>query len=429
MRRWFAKGHRRWLRLVIPFAVVLAIVAGTGLVHVLLEPDQSDAAYLNPESGAGIGASRLRDALVGNGIAIERYTSSDTLLRRADQGDVTVFVPAPGFMHPSYLKLLRYLPATTRVVLVDPTGLTLANGELPADAAGSRWTTKAVAPDCASQSLTDVGAAAVYHTAYVDDDGSSCYHGAVSQFIDGATSMVLVGADDPFRNDRIGEYANAKLASLLLSAHATIAWLDLHRAEAPPPVDDEPTPSDSPGTNLGDRASPDPDFPTPTPGHAAGGGVASGGGGSNQQSDPLHIPAWLSSAVVLVLLAITALGLATGRRLGPPVSEPLPVVVRASETVRGRGRLYHKAKARGPALHTLRTSALARLLPALDLEPDTPPSTVVSAVVARTSLPPDHVGALLYGPAPADDAELVAAASGLQDLIHRALSVHKGESR
>jgi hypothetical protein len=425
MKRWFAKGHRRWLRLVVPFVVVLVVVAGTGLVHVLREPDQSDTAYLSLEDGAGIGAARLRLALSEKGVVhIERYTSSDALLARAAQGDVTVFVPTPGFMHPTYLKLVRYLPANTRVVLVDPTDLTLANAELPLGATGSRWTTKAVAPDCPS--LADVGTAAVYHTRYAGDDVNSCYGGAVTQFIDGATSMVLVGADDPFRNDRIGEFANAKLASLLLSAHGTVAWLDLHHAEAPPPVNHQPVPTDSPGPNLGDRASPDPDFPTSGPTPTGGSGSGSGSSGSN---NALSVPAWLSSGVVLVLLSVLALALATGRRLGPPVSEPLPVVVRASETVRGRGRLYRKAKARGPALQALRTAALGRLLPALDLEPDAPPSTVVSAVSARAGLPPDHVGTLLYSADPTDDVGLVALANGLQDLLHRTLSVHKGESR
>jgi hypothetical protein len=102
------------------------------------------------------------------------------------------------------------------------------------------------------------------------------------------------------------------------------------------------------------------------------------------------------------------------------------------ETVTGRGRLYRRAKARGPALAALRTAALHRLLPVLDLpdasgEPE--PSTVVSALAERTGWDADRVDAVLYGPEPTTDAELVLAARDLDALLHDALTdVHEGDS-
>src|SRR5262249_53661964 len=149
----------------------------------------------------------------------------------------------------------------------------------------------------------------------------------------------------------------------------------------------------------------------------------------------------------LLLLALLALAVARGRRLGPPVVEPLPVVVRGAETVEGRGRLYHRARARGPALDVLPAAARDRLPPATSepasdgrahpptdgnrrgartggqvLDPGAAPSTVVGALAARTGWPPDEIDEVLYGPPPTDDAGLVRLSAQLDALVRDALS-------
>ena len=55
-------------------------------------------------------------------------------------------------------------------------------------------------------------------------------------------------------------------------------------------------------------------------------------------------------------LAVLLLALWKGRRIGPLVAEQLPVVVRASETVEGRGRLYRSRRASDRAADALRTA-------------------------------------------------------------------------
>jgi hypothetical protein len=119
--------------------------------------------------------------------------------------------------------------------------------------------------------------------------------------------------------------------------------------------------------------------------------------------------ATLAAALLLLLLW-------AGRRLGPAVSEPLPVEVRSGETVLGRGRLYQRAKARGPAAEVLRRAALRRIEPALGLDPDHTADDVTAAVAARTGHDPARVGGLLYGPAPTHDDELLDLARGLDAL-------------
>jgi hypothetical protein len=80
-------------------------------------------------------------------------------------------------------------------------------------------------------------------------------------------------------------------------------------------------------------------------------------------------------------------------------------------------------------LSTLRNAALQRLLPILDLPGDPPPpSTVVDALARRTGWDADRVDAVLYGPEPTTDADLVGAARDLDTLLHDALTdVHEGD--
>jgi hypothetical protein len=114
-----------------------------------------------------------------------------------------------------------------------------------------------------------------------------------------------------------------------------------------------------------------------------------------------------------------ALLLAVGwraRRLGPLVTEPLPVVVVAAETVIGHGRLYQTRRARGKAAAALRGALLARLGPPLGLEASPGSEAVTAAVAQRSAAAPDRIRNLLYGPAPRTDAALVTLASDLDDL-------------
>jgi len=131
----------------------------------------------------------------------------------------------------------------------------------------------------------------------------------------------------------------------------------------------------------------------------------------------------------MLLIAALAYALARARRLGPPVGEPLPVVVRAVETVEGRGRLYRRANARGTAIRALRDSALGRLREALDLPPDAAAPLVVDAVAARTGRPAEQVDEVLFGADPTSDQELVRLAADLDRLLHTSTDVHKGVPR
>jgi hypothetical protein len=98
------------------------------------------------------------------------------------------------------------------------------------------------------------------------------------------------------------------------------------------------------------------------------------------------------------------------------VPEPLPVVIRASETVEGLGRLYRAARARGRAATALRAATLTRLAPRLGLRRGDGTPAMVNSVCARTGRAPAAVAELLYGPEPEDDRALVALADQLDIL-------------
>jgi Domain of unknown function (DUF4350) len=433
-------GKRRWLRLVLPFAVVLALIIGTGIVHSLQEPDVTDPAFLNPGSAAAIGGSRLAGLLTGRGVTVDRVTKSSDALVAAYQGDVTLFLPAPGLMHAYYLRMLKLLPRTTRVVIVEPSGLTLRQGLIPVGKSGNRWATAAAPPGCALPEAARAGTAGVFHVYYGDVDGQTvaCYDGALVGMRYAAAEVVLVGANEPFRNDRIAEHGNALLASGLLTAHRRVVWLDLHRGEPPPRVlQQTPDPNQvAAPPSLGTGGSPDPDFPV-AGGRQRGDGSEPGGGdqGNGSPGEPPTppywklLPTWAWAILGMLGLAGIAFALARARRLGPPVSEPLPVAVRAAETVEGRGRLYRRANARRAALATLRATTLNRLRSALDLPVDASRAETVVAVVARTGWPPEQVDAILYGAEPHDDATLVRLAAELDHLLHLSIDVRQGALR
>lgn len=129
------------------------------------------------------------------------------------------------------------------------------------------------------------------------------------------------------------------------------------------------------------------------------------------------VPPWVGWALLQLALAVVVIVWWRGRRLGRVVVEPLPVVVRATETVEGRARLYRRGSARGRAADALREGAASRLRSRLGLPRTTDAATLAATVAARTGRPTTDVLALLEpGSAPSDDASLTALADALDTL-------------
>lgn len=128
------------------------------------------------------------------------------------------------------------------------------------------------------------------------------------------------------------------------------------------------------------------------------------------------IPKWVGLALAQVVIVVLALAWWRGRSLGPVVTEPLPVVVRAAETTEGRARLYRKISARGHAAESLRGASLSRLRSDLHLPPTADLNAVAVAIDARGGRDSASVVRCFDPTPPTSDADLVRLADELDEL-------------
>ena len=410
-------------RVLVPFGVLTVLLVGTAIAHAIDTPDTGDADFLSPDSSAPIGSARLADEVRARGVTVVRHTDPSAAL--GDSAGATLFVPAAEYLDPLSMSDLEVLPGSTRVVLVDPPPRALDLAGVPLTRADRRWAT-AVVPPGSCTVAEGVGAAAARRQRYavgpdVRSPAQLCFGGGVVRF-DHPHDVVVIGASDPFRNDRLDEHDNRRLAADLLTSRPRLIWLDLHERERREEVEPPPATYDDPESGTRTDA---PTAPSQTgrPQRPPAGGQGEGDRDSDDDgygdaSNPLGdaFPSWLWAMLATLAAALLLLILWAGRRLGPAVTEPLPVEVGSGETVLGRGRLYQRAGARDTAATVLRETARTRIGPALGLPPDPAPADVVAATAERTGLDRDRVDALLYGPIPAHDAELLDLAHGLDRL-------------
>lgn len=409
---WRRFHVRRWM---VPVAVVVLLFTTTVVAWAVNHVSASDPDFLEPGSAAPVGSRELAGRLAAGNVTVDRVGDSPRAVDTARAGGTTVLVTAPDFVRPGMLGALLSLPVGDRVVLVDPSPAVLDAQGLPVRRTGSRFTTGVRGSGCPLP-----GPAATLGSAYAVDGGSRCFDGGLVRLPGvGRPEVLVVGAADVFRNDRQAEHRNAALAGALVGDHARLVWLSLHRPETEPePTGQVPPPPPAPTEDRPTGTASPSSEPFPS-GSAGGGGDQRAD--SNSPPNPLWaaFPPWVWAIVAQALLAAVLFALWRARRLGTPVAEPLPVVVPAAETVRGRARLYHRAHARGVALAALRTGALRRLAPLLDgVGPDDRMATV-ARLAEGSGWETERVWAVLYGPEPETDDELRTAVDDLDELVRR----------
>ncbi|MEV6848323.1 DUF4350 domain-containing protein [Actinoplanes sp. NPDC051411] len=437
------KRNWRWLRLAVPVAVVIAVFIATAIVHTLQQADPGDKNYLDPGSPAAIGSSRLADALRGQGITVTRvtttYQASSTLWARKD---ATLFVTAPAYTDVEHLTESKWFPPGSHIVLVRADDSFLQQTDWPASTAGERWTASAPAPGC---DLFEARAAV--HKRYYKTSAKNCYQGGVVEFGVGPATVDLVGAADPFRNDRLDEHDNRAFALSLLGRNRQVIWLDRHDQDKWP-TSDGPVVTDRPAPDRPDDSTADdsPEATTETPEQGDGGGTAvpqtpgdSGGSGQDGQQ-PTHqpdgeaqqarheadtFPPQVWGVVLLVLLALAAFAAASARRLGTPVAERLPSRVPANETMLGHARLYHRGGSRGPSLRILKQTARRRITEHLGLHA----AATDEALADASGLPVERFTEVFSANRRLRrDSDLVAATRQLQDLMRDVLNTSPGDN-
>jgi hypothetical protein len=358
--------------------LVLAMVIGVVLALYAIYQTRADRGELDPDSATPGGSRALATLLRNHDVTVDEYDDISEAMSVAGEGKVTLLVPFPGLLRSRTVERLRDLPKSVRVVLVEPDPFTLEDLDLDVKIAEMEAYARVRRPTCGLPEAISAGDAEVGLTRYsAPRTATRCYDRSLVVIARGGAEIVLLGARDPLTNYRLDDHGNAALSLGLLSAHERLIWLLPRGPEAG---------ASDKRASLGDI-----------------------------------LPPWVSTAVLMLMIAGVLAALWRSRRLGPPVAEPLPVVVRSAETVEGRARLYRRARARPEAYEALRAGAFARLLPALGLGAEPDYRAVVAAVADRSGRPMAEVQAVLYGPPPADDAGLVAAADALDLIVKNTL--------
>ncbi|HUR14743.1 MAG TPA: DUF4350 domain-containing protein [Mycobacteriales bacterium] len=361
-----------WRRNRLAALLAAAVVAVLGLAVVVA--GQGPRGVLDPDGYDPSGAHALQVLLEQQGVTVTRTTDVPTTVQSASTA-TTVFVPLPSLLSTEELQAVASLPGGLVVAEADQEALTALG--VTAQVVGLDET-RDRDPGCHDDVAVRAGRAVVGGFAYRLDGAVSCYEADGGGFLVRSDRIALLGAADALTNAHLDEEGNAALAVGLLAQQRQVLWL------------------------------------VPSPTRAAFGERPVG------SADDL-LPRWLTLTRWQLLVAAGVLALWRGRRLGRVVLERLPVVVRASETVEGHGRLYHSAGARDVAAEALREPA-RRALTRLAHGGSVTPEVLVELAAGRSGRDPAAVRSLLYGPTPTDDAALVRLAHSLDALAHEALT-------
>ncbi|MQA84986.1 MAG: DUF4350 domain-containing protein [Streptosporangiales bacterium] len=357
-----------------PAAIGLVLVLLAVVSAILERPTR--AGYLDPQAPSPNGGRALAQILGDRGTTVS-VAHSVSAARRAAGPETVLLVTRPWMLSRSQLRALRELPGDR--VLVTPTREVLRQFT-PGVRNDGELSVEAREPACGLRAArlagtADMGGAVYSVTARPDRPAPSlCYAAegkpSLVRLESDGHAVTVLGTGEPLTNDRLDDRGNAALALNLLGQGSRLVWL---LPTGPPP-------------------------------------------GEGDKSPFALIPTEVRLAALQLGIALVLVALWRARRLGPVVTEPLPVVVRSAETVEGRGRLYRARRARGRAAEALRTGSRERITPRLGLTRGATQEAVVAAVAARTGRSPAAVADLLYGATPGDDAALVRLASNLDTM-------------
>jgi hypothetical protein len=357
------RGSRFWL--ILAGIIVLAIIG-----YNILTPTAIDTKPLSADGTGETGAGALVAVLAQHGVSV---TATSTLDATADSISsaraTTVFVYDPS----------DYLDATQRtrlagiaahVVVLAPSAAALRSFAPGLASAGLAQTTltahcgaaaaiKADTITDGGQSYRTNGAADVVHACFPSDAGEY----SMVQLRTATGDLTVVGTTNAFTNEYISDRGNAALAINLLGSTSHLVWYL-------PSIEDV-------------------------------------GASGRTESITTAAPHWIVPLMLLLLFVVIAAGVWRGRRFGPVVVERLPVIVRASETMEGRARLYQASSARLRALDALRVGTIQRVAVLCGLPRRASLDEVIGAAAAATGRDARSVRDLLLDLTPRNDGELV----------------------
>lgn len=361
-----AQRWRSW-RWVVLTVVVIAVIAAIGAYLTAPRPGRR----MDPAATGPDGAHALVTLLRDGGVEVV-VADSIADVEQAARPDTLILVAQSQYLTDNSL-LDRLAKAPGDLLLVEPTSRT--REALTPQLRISGASTFNSNPNCTLREANRAGSVQFGPSDTYEVKGgpvvTSCYHGVLIRYRDDGRTVTVVGSTDFMTNGGLLEAGNAALAMNLAGDRPRLIWYAPHHIE-------------------GETSSPASIFDL--------------------------IPDNVTWIVWQLWLVVLLVALWKGRRIGPLVAEELPVVVRASETVEGRGRLYRSRRARDRAADALRTATLQRLLPRLGLGAGAPAPAVVTTIAERSGADAEYVSYHLFGPPPATDNDLLQLARALDEI-------------
>ena len=343
----------------------LGILAALVVISVLTRDTASFADPLDPRNPDHDGGQAVARVLADNGVDVQVARGEGELLGEEVDAGTAVVVTNPGELGGSTVKkLLEHAKEAGAIVVVGDSAV--VGGQFGIEDASLADARRSA--DCDEPLARGL----VVRTR---DGGGLEAEGCFGS--DGTSALVrrdalwLMTTPTSFTNERVLESDNGALALRLLGQEDRLVWYVADSADT-----------------------------------AASDGVGLSG----------LLPPWLLPGLYLLLASLLGVVLWRGRRLGPLVTEPLPVVVRAAESTESRGRIYRRTGDRRHAAAILVDAARRRLIEALQLPRGTTVETLAVAAAARTGRDPRAVLGLLGHPAVTNDSQLVDLGQQLTDL-------------
>ena len=374
-----AAWWRRWRA---PATLVAIILVG-GTVIALLQARPAPNGPLDPRDTGPVGTHALAALLAGQGKQVATADTAAQAVAQVTGPGTALVVTSPWLLSPGSLHALAAAPAD--LLVVGPGSGALAILAPGVTLAGKEPVTSRP-PQCAWPGAMLAGPASMGGPAlgsappgawrcYPAGPGSSAGVSLV-RYRNGGHIISVLAAGTPLTNHDLGSDGNAALALNLLAPDSRIVWL-----------------------------VPSPALPAVT-----------------GTSVTALIPRGVDLVIIELAVAVVLAALWRMRRFGPLVFEPLPVVVRASETVEGHAGLYRARRARDRAAAALRAATVARITARTGLPQATSPDVICQDVAARAGRPVAEISAMLFGPAPHDDTALVTLAADLDSLEGQVLT-------
>jgi hypothetical protein len=361
--RSLARTSRFWIAAAV--VIVLAIVG-----YNFLTPPAVDGAPLSADGTGQTGAKALVSVLREHGVSVSPTTSlRATASASVSKQTTTIFAYDPSdFLDADQRAQLATMAA--HIVVLSPTTAALADFAPQLASAGAATSTMAAHCELPAavraNTITDGGHA--YRLKDAAGTSHACFPTgargfALVQLPSTNGDLTVVGTTKTFTNEFIGDRGNAALAINLLGSTPNLVWYL-------PSIEDV-------------------------------------GAGGHTESIANAAPRWIEPLLILALLVVIAAGAWRGRRFGPLVVERLPVIVRASETMEGRARLYQASSARLRALDALRMGTVQRVASLCGLSRRASLDEIIGAAAAATGRTPDAVRNLLVDDHPGNDSDLV----------------------